>query len=128
MLFIVAVIAGRVVPMFTNNGVPARTPAALPWVERAAREPPLVAGRDLDGPASLTVAARAVAAAAHLARWPLEPVEERSAAPLVWSLHAAYAWILVHLALRRPRAQGLEPAARATHALTIGTIGGMTSP
>jgi uncharacterized protein involved in response to NO len=45
---------------------------------------------------------------------------------MVWILHAAYAWIVVHLALRGAAALDLVPAPLATHALTIGAIGGLT--
>jgi len=41
-------------------------------------------------------------------------------------LHASYAWIVVYLALRALAAWGLVAATFATHALTIGAIGGMT--
>ena len=35
-LFVMAVMAGRVVPMFTNNGVPGAGARRIPWLERAA--------------------------------------------------------------------------------------------
>jgi uncharacterized protein involved in response to NO len=41
-------------------------------------------------------------------------------------LHAAYGWIVVHLALRALAEIGLVAAPLAVHALTIGAIGGMT--
>jgi uncharacterized protein involved in response to NO len=43
----------------------------------------------------------------------------------VWVLHAAYLWIPVHLTLRAAAALGWVPASPATHALTVGAIGGM---
>ena len=46
--------------------------------------------------------------------------------PIVWILHASYAWIVVHLALRGLAGFGLAPVALATHALTVGAIGGLT--
>ena len=46
--------------------------------------------------------------------------------PLVWVLHAAYAWIVVHLALRALSAAGLVGESLALHALTLGAIGGLT--
>ena len=48
------------------------------------------------------------------------------ATPLVWVLHAAYAWIVAHLALRGLSELGLISGSLATHALTIGAIGGLT--
>jgi uncharacterized protein involved in response to NO len=44
----------------------------------------------------------------------------------VWILHAAYAWIVVHLALRGLSALELLAESYATHALTVGAIGGLT--
>jgi uncharacterized protein involved in response to NO len=44
----------------------------------------------------------------------------------VWVLHAAYAWVVVYLLLRALAEWGLVAAPLATHALTIGVIGGMT--
>jgi len=41
-------------------------------------------------------------------------------------LHLAYAWIVVYLVLRALAAWGFVASPLAVHALTIGTIGGMT--
>ena len=46
--------------------------------------------------------------------------------PLVWILHASYAWIVVHLLLRALAGFDLVPHALGTHALAVGAIGGMT--
>ncbi len=45
---------------------------------------------------------------------------------MVWILHASYAWIVVYLALRALAAMDLVPSSLATHALTVGAIGGLT--
>lgn len=44
----------------------------------------------------------------------------------MWVLHGAYAWIPIYLALRAGAELGIVAAQLATHALTIGAIGGMT--
>jgi uncharacterized protein involved in response to NO len=41
-------------------------------------------------------------------------------------LHAAYAWIVIHLGLRALAAAGLVGESVAIHALTLGSIGGLT--
>jgi uncharacterized protein involved in response to NO len=46
--------------------------------------------------------------------------------PILWILHLSYAWIVVHLLLRGLAGFGLVNAILATHALTIGAIGGLT--
>jgi uncharacterized protein involved in response to NO len=48
------------------------------------------------------------------------------ATPLVWILHAAYAWIVVYLTLRGLTALGFLAGSYAAHALTLGAIGGLT--
>ena len=64
--------------------------------------------------------------AAHLARWWLWQPWKTLRTPLVWVLHAAYLWIPVHLVLRACGGAGLAGACPpATHALTVGAIGGL---
>ncbi|HET7097169.1 MAG TPA: NnrS family protein, partial [Casimicrobiaceae bacterium] len=46
--------------------------------------------------------------------------------PMVWILHAGYLWIPVHLALRALAETGFVATPLATHALTVGAIGGLT--
>jgi uncharacterized protein involved in response to NO len=45
---------------------------------------------------------------------------------MVWVLHLAYAWIPVHLLLRALALLAWLPQSLATHALTVGAIGGLT--
>ena len=127
-LFIVAVVAGRVVPMFTNNGVPGAGATRRAWLETASLASVLaVLALDLAGVQGAPfIAVALVAAALHLARLWLWHPWRTLANPLVWILHAAYLWIPVHLALRALAEAGWVAAPLATHALTLGVIGGMT--
>jgi uncharacterized protein involved in response to NO len=127
-LFVVAVVAGRVIPMFTNNGVPGAGATRKAWLETASLAAVLaVLALDVARVGGVVLAGVAVAAAAlHLARLRLWHPWRTLRTPLVWVLHAAYAWIPVHLALRAVSEMGWIPAPLATHALTIGAIGGMT--
>ena len=125
--FVMAVVAGRVVPMFTNNGVPGAGARRIVALERAALGAILVL-LALDA-AQLQMAAAIVALAAgalHAARLALWNPQRTLRKPIVWILHASYAWIVVHLLLRGLAGLDLVPAALATHALTIGAIGGLT--
>jgi uncharacterized protein involved in response to NO len=126
-LFIVAVMTGRVVPMFTNNGIPGAGASHRPWLEKLALGAIVVLlTADLLSAGGVVLAALASAAAAvHLARWLLWRPWKTLRTPLVWVLHAAYLWIPVHLTLRAAAALGWVPASPATHALTVGAIGGM---
>jgi uncharacterized protein involved in response to NO len=73
------------------------------------------------------VAAVALAAViAHGVRLILWRPWRSLAVPLVWILHAAYAWIVVYLALRAASGFGWLAGSYAVHALTVGAIGGLT--
>ena len=127
-MFIVAVMAGRVIPMFTNNGVRGATARRVPLLERFALAATLgVLLVDSALPVSaLLVPLLLVAVVLHATRLLLWKPWQALAVPLVWALHLAYAWLPVHLAMRALAALDVVPAVLATHALTIGVIGGMT--
>ena len=127
LLFIMAVMGGRVIPMFTNNGVSGANATRHPLVEKAALGS-LIALLVVDalGLPPLVVAAIAVPAAlAHLARWLLWRPWKSLDNTLVLVLHVAYAWIPVHLALKALALPGWVPPSLATHALTVGAAGGL---
>ena len=126
-LLVIVVIGGRVVPMFTNNAIPAAGSSRRAWVERAAiGATAVVLAADVagfDGGIRVAVGLAAIAHAARLALWrPWRTTRH----PLVWILHAGYGWIVVHLALRFAAGLDLAPGTLALHALTVGTIGSMT--
>jgi uncharacterized protein involved in response to NO len=127
-LFIIAVMSGRVIPMFTNNGIPGAQATRKPWLEKLALGGVLaLLGADLvAAPDSVVAVLASVVAIAHAARLSLWQPWRTYATPLVWVLHAAYAWIVIYLALRALAALGLVTEPLAIHALTIGVIGGMT--
>ena len=127
-LFIVTVMGGRVIPMFTNNGVPGCNATRNPAIERIVLGTTLaVLALDalaVRGPiVELVLLACAFAHAARLALW--QPWRTLRV-PLVWILHAAYAWIPVHLALRVLADVDVVPGVLATHALTVGVLGAIT--
>lgn len=127
-LFMIAVMAGRVVPMFSNNGVPGMQARRDERIERSALVTVLViaAFDALGAPAPALAAALAAAAVVHTWRWWLWQPWKALANPLVWVLHAAYAWLPVHLVLRAGAALGWWGSGPATHALTVGLIGLIT--
>lgn len=127
-LFIMVVMGGRVIPMFTNNGVPGARVRRLPAIEKAAPAGILLlAVADFAQAPSRLLATLALALAIiHGARLALWQPWRTLRTPLVWILHAAYAWIVVHLVLRALAEFGVVPEAVAIHALTIGGIGGLT--
>jgi uncharacterized protein involved in response to NO len=127
LLFIISVITGRVIPMFTNNGVPGARAVTIPWVAALASGSILVLlVSDLVQVNGLPIAIVAVVGAgAHLARWVWWKPWKTLRAPLVWVLHVACLWIPVHLALRALAQAGWVSSSLATHALTVGVAGGL---
>jgi len=127
-LFIMAVMSGRVIPMFTNNGIPGTHATRHALVEKLALGTVmLLFAADLLQWNPIVVAAIALASALmHGVRLYLWQPWRTLATPLVWILHAAYAWIVAHLALRGLSELGLLAGSFATHALTVGAIGGLT--
>jgi uncharacterized protein involved in response to NO len=126
-LFIMAVMAGRVIPMFTNNGVPGAGAVRDERLEKLALGSvlALLAADALQLEGWMLIVLTLAAAVLHGARWLLWRPWKTLRAPLVWVLHAAYAWIPLHLALRAwGEAGGISPSL-ATHALTGGAIGGL---
>jgi len=127
-LFAMAVMGGRVIPMFTNNGVPGAGAVRKPWVERAALGSVLLVlaldALAIDGaPVAIACAIGALLHALRLALWrPWRTLRS----PLVWVLHAGYAWIVPHLALRAGAELGAVGTSIAWHALTAGAIGTLT--
>lgn len=126
-LFMMAVMGGRVIPMFTSNGVPGVHSRRHPRVEQGALGVVLaLLVADAAGLPDLVIfvlaGAGAVLHAIRLGLWqPLKTLR----VPLVWVLHAAYLWIPIHLALRAAAALDIVPGSFATHALTVGAIGGL---
>lgn len=127
-LFVMAVMGGRVIPMFTNNGIPGTQARRLPLVEKFSLGGILIllVVDLIQGPQTIVLAVAIVCALAHAVRLYLWQPWRTVATPLVWILHAGYAWIVVHLALRAMSAAGLLIESFALHALTIGAIGGLT--
>ncbi len=128
MLFVMAVMGGRVIPIFTNNGVPHAGATRHALVEKLALGSVLLLfAADLFQLQPAAVAAIALLGAiAHGVRLYLWRSWRTLATPLVWILHAAYAWIVAHLTLRALAGVGWIAESYAIHALTVGAIGGLT--
>ncbi|MGQ3053304.1 MAG: NnrS family protein [Roseateles sp.] len=126
-LFILVVMGGRVIPMFTNNGVPGAGAARSAWVEQVALGSVVVLlAADAFELQGLPLAAIALAAcAAHAWRWALWRPWRTLRVPIVWVLHLAYLWIPVYLLLRGLAELGWLMPSLATHALTVGAVGGL---
>jgi uncharacterized protein involved in response to NO len=128
LVFLVTVIGGRVIPMFTQNATGIKI-SRIALVDRIALGL-LLAAIAMQGVAAPGVVVAvfwflaAVAHALRLASW--RPWASRGR-PILWVLHLAYAWIPVGLLLEGLSQLQLFSAILALHALTIGAIGGMIS-
>jgi uncharacterized protein involved in response to NO len=126
-LFVIAVVAGRVVPAFTNSALPGAGARRHPWLETAALGAILtLVAADAFGRTELAAGIALAAAALHAARLALWSPLHTLRRPILWILHLSYGWVVAHLALRGLTGFGLLPYALGTHALTVGAIGGMT--
>ena len=127
-----ALAAGLFTPVFTGNhlrrvGRGDLPPVRMPLEVAAVASIVAYAALDLAGaPASVRGGAAYVAAALNawrMARWRGWRVPGE---PLLWTMHAGYAWLVVSLALAGLAAFGDAAAARAwLHAYTVGALGSM---
>jgi uncharacterized protein involved in response to NO len=132
-LFLLAVIGGRVVPAFTTNALrragETRLPVSRPPVEAAALlSVAVLAVADLFAPdGTIAGAVAAFAAVVHAVRLAGWRGHRTLAEPILWIIHLGYAWLVVGFALKAMALLGgWLPATTASHALTIGAIGSMT--
>lgn len=127
-LFVVTVMGGRVIPMFTDNAIPGTHTVRRLWLERTVLGSTLglLVVDVLNLPPATIALVAAMAGVAHAARLALWKPWTTSGHPILWILHLSYAWIPIHLVLRALAAFEVVPATLATHALTVGAIGGIT--
>ena len=127
MLLVMALMAGRVIPMFTNNAIAGAGASSHAALEKLALGSLLVlCAADAFQVAGVGLALVALACAvAHGLRLAFWRPWKTGRTPLVWILHAAYAWIVLHLLLRAASEVVGIPGNAATHALTVGGIGAL---
>ena len=126
-VMIECVIAGRVIPAFTQSALPGRALQAPPWLERStlATTALALAAWALLPPQPATAAGLAAAALLHalrLGHW--RPWRTR-ARPILWVLHLAYAWLPLGLALLAAAQLSWLAPSLGLHALAVGTTGGL---
>ncbi|MGU7780945.1 NnrS family protein [Burkholderia sp. PU8-34] len=125
-VFFVAVITGRIVPMFTMNAIPGFTVRRVRFVDAsAAPAVALTLIADATGvPGAILIAAACATALLHVVRiigWRSWRVGNR---PIIWILHVSSLWIPVGFAMLALSAAGVMPHSLAIHVLTVGAIGG----
>ncbi len=131
---LIVIIGGRVVPSFTRNALMRRggaqpLPRSMPMLDNASiLAAALLVGCfvfSLPDPATgIAASAAALLNGIRLSFWRLPAVRNE---PILWSLHLAYAWIIIgYSALACSRLIGWFSETAALHLLGIGAVGGMT--
>jgi uncharacterized protein involved in response to NO len=126
-VMIECVMAGRVLPAFTNSVTPGLNLKAQPRFEQATLALTALAllAWVVAAPAGITAASFALAAAAHLRRqWSWQPGVTRSR-PILWILHAAYVWLPIGFILLALAQIGWVSVSAGVHALGVGATGGL---
>ncbi len=126
-LMIECVIAGRVIPAFTQSALPGATLKVPPWLEKTTLGTTAIALAlwVIDPVTVLSATALGAASFLHvlrLMRW--KPLRTRSR-PILWVLHLAYAWLPLGLALLALSQLGLISVSSGIHALAVGCTGGL---
>ena len=126
-VMIECVMGGRVIPAFTMSVTPGLKLVADVWLERVTLGmTALGLGWWVFAPASgfglIVLALASVLQVRRLLGWRPAVTVQR---PILWILHAAYAWIPVGLALLALAQVGLVSVSAGVHALAIGATGGL---
>lgn len=125
-LFLVVVMAGRVIPAFTASALPKAGVRRRPRLDQAALGFTALAfaGATFGGAAWWVASAALLAAMLHVLRqWGWRPLATR-ARPILWILHLSHAWIPLGCLLLALNAIGWIAQPVALHALGVGALGG----
>ncbi|MBS0292779.1 MAG: NnrS family protein [Proteobacteria bacterium] len=126
-IMVVCVMTGRVVPMFTKNvtpGLAINVPRKFELTLLAVTALTLALWV-LAAPAPVLLAASLAAAVLHAARlWMWHP-QVTFKRPILWILHASYAWLPIGFLLLALAQLGWVAQSLAVHAFAVGVIGGL---
>ena len=127
-LLVVSIIIGRVLPMFTRNATQAQGVRSSQPLDYACYAALVVLGvSDAIWPFSATATTSAALAAlltgARARHW---GAQHSLPHPLLWVLHAGYAWLVFGLCMRALASQGIVPTSLAAHTFTVGVVGTLT--
>lgn len=126
-VMIECVIAGRVIPAFTSSAIPGLKIKPAPKLEWATLGTTLsaLALWVFAPPGPTNLAVFTAAALLHTVRqWRWHPWATRER-PILWILHAAYAWIPIGLGLLGLAQIGWVSVSAGVHALAVGATGGL---
>jgi uncharacterized protein involved in response to NO len=127
-LMLMSVIGGRVMPFFTERGLPGSVAVKRHWIEQMAT--PLIAlwlfAELLVPNAIWPVVAAFAAALIHLIRLSGWGGMKVWSVPMLWVIYLAYGWLIVGFILRGLAGMEVMPSSVALHAWTAGAIGMFT--
>lgn len=126
-LFLVVVMAGRVVPAFTASALPQAGVRLQPRLDRVALALTFAAFAlaAAQAPALLLAPVAFLAALLHALRQAGWKPFATASRPILWILHLSHAWIPAGFVLLGLAALGMLPQAVALHAFGLGVLGGM---
>ncbi|MEH6669208.1 NnrS family protein [Halopseudomonas sp.] len=129
---LMSIIGGRVIPFFTQRGLDLPHPIpALPWLDHLLLAGSIAVALLMLGGIALQPSVGmgllfALLGAGHMARLLLWHHPRIWQVPLLWSLHLAYAWLIIALyAMALWNAGWLISFSQAIHLLTIGSMSGL---
>lgn len=128
LLLTLLLVAGRVMPFFTEKAVADSNPKSFPWIEKSGFVIIiLLAVAQLTMPNGLIAGALAILLAllqaVRLAAWHHPGVWR---IPVLWVLYTGYMWLVFGLLLRGVSAFGLLSYQLGLHGLTAGAVGVLT--
>lgn len=126
-VMIECVMAGRVIPAFTMAVTPGLKLQVTPWIERLTLATTALGLAwwvlaPAGGFGLIVLALASGLQARRLLGWRPALTRKR---PILWILHAAYAWIPLGLGLLALAQVGLVPVSAGVHALAVGATGGL---
>jgi len=128
---IIAIMGGRVMPMFTANGVGCKKSNPIMWLDTisivsilAMVTIALIGFNQVDSLLLFCVSTiAAIANAIRFSRW---GIQHTWSIPLLWSLHLSYIFIPIGFALLACYSMGwINNLSASLHSFTVGAIGGM---
>jgi uncharacterized protein involved in response to NO len=127
-LLTLAIVAGRVLPFFTEKALPGSRPRHWVFIERAGLVLFLVLPLAVvtDAPSALTGVLWLALALVQAIRWGGWYERRIWTRPILWVLFSGYAWMVLGLLLSGLASFGGFPTSGAIHALTVGAVGVFT--
>jgi uncharacterized protein involved in response to NO len=129
LVLVISIMAARIFPMFTKNATGVASIRSMPRLDRASVGALLLAVvLDIAVPGRpVTAAAFGIAGLLTTARSWHWGARHSGRDPLLWILHLGHGWLCLGLLLRSAELFGLPAVGSiATHALTVGAVGGLT--